>query len=78
MGEWSMITHALCTLFFWSKLLCQFYSIEAVLDILMAGLESNNLLLVTLSVSALWSLLYNNSKVQPLAIDPHVYMIALF
>ena len=39
-----------------------FYAcVEAILDILMAGLESSNLLLVTLSVSALWSLIYISS-----------------
>ena len=38
--------------------------VETILEILMAGLESGNLLTVTLSISALWSLLHNHSKVR--------------
>ena len=39
---------------------------DDVLEVLMAGVESSDALRVTLAVSALWSLLHNNSKVSKL------------
>ena len=47
-----------------------------ILNVLMSGLESVHLDRVTLAVSALWSLIHNNSKVQLLFDIKYVYTIA--